>query len=90
MKPWNRLSFLLLFAVGVMLPVGLGAQGARIGETPGGRPATNQQMSGEAVFCQNCTFCHERSAQKRALIPQFLGPTLIGLLDQEAKSCDCS
>ena len=47
-------------------------------------------MSGEAVFYQNCTFCHEHSNQKRALIPQFLGPTLIGLYESKPElSDDC-
>jgi hypothetical protein len=63
MKPLNGLSLLLVAAVGLMVPRALGAQGARVGETPG-RPTTDQQMSGEAFFYQNCTFCHEHSNQK--------------------------
>ena len=66
----------------LMVPAVAGAQGE--GMPPGGaptpgRPTTDQQMSGEAVFYQNCTFCHEHDAQKRRLVAQFLGPTLIGL-----------
>lgn len=45
-------------------------------------------MSGEAVSYQNCTFCHEHSNQKRALIPQFLGPTLIGLFESKPELSD--
>src|SRR3990172_3516421 len=75
-------AFLALTFSILMLPIALAAQGE--GMAPGGtptpgRPTTDQQMSGEAVFYQNCTFCHEHDAQKRRLVAQFLGPTLIGL-----------
>lgn len=77
-----RSAFLILTAALLMLSTTLAAQGE--GLAPGGtltpgRPTTDQQMSGEAVFYQNCTFCHEHDAQKRRLVSQFLGPTLIGL-----------
>ena len=87
MKPLNGLSLLLVAAVGLMVPRALGAQGARVGETPG-RPTTDQQMSGEAFFYQNCTFCHEHSNAKRRLIPQFLGPTLVGLYESRPELSD--
>lgn len=45
-------------------------------------------MSGEAVFYQNCTFCHEHEPLKRRLVPQFLGPTLIGLYKTKSPSDD--
>jgi mono/diheme cytochrome c family protein len=68
---------LLLFAMVVLtVSATVAAQGSAA-QTPG-RPTTDQAMSGEALFYQNCTFCHEHDATKRRLVPQFLGPTLIG------------
>ena len=68
---------LLLFAMVVStVSATVAAQGSAQ-QTPG-RPTTDQQMSGEALFYQNCTFCHEHDALKRRLVPQFLGPSLIG------------
>jgi len=79
MKSLTRnVSGLLLAAAGFIFPITLAAQGAGAAQTPG-RPTTDQQMSGEAVFYQNCTFCHEHDAQKKRLVPQFLGPPLFGL-----------
>jgi len=83
----NVSGFLLLTAVGLILPMTLAAQGGGAAQTPG-RPTTDQQMSGEAVFYQNCTFCHEHDAQKRRLVPQFLGPPLIGLYKIKTPSDD--
>ena len=40
------------------------------------------------MFYQNCGFCHEHSNQKRALIPQFPGPTLIGLYESKPELSD--
>ncbi len=75
----------------LMVPAGASAQGE--GQDPGGapragRPTTDPQMSGEALFYQNCTFCHEHDAQKRRLVSQFLGPTLIGLYKAKNPSDD--
>ena len=70
----RRAALLLFAAAGLLWPTMLAAQGQAI-QTPG-RPSTDQQKSGEAVFYQNCTFCHELDAQKRRLVPQFLGPAL--------------
>ncbi len=88
MKSLKRNVFgLLLAAAGVIVPTTLAAQGAGAAQTPG-RPTTDQQMSGEAVFYQNCTFCHELDAPKRRLVPQFLGPSLIGLYKTRSPSDD--
>ena len=72
-----RTAFLLLVAAGLTVAATVAAQGPPAAQTPG-RPTTDQQMSGEAVFYQNCTFCHEHEPLKRRLVPQFLGPSLIG------------
>lgn len=77
-------SLLLVAAAGLVWPGMLAAQGESI-QTPG-RPSTDQQKSGEAVFYQNCTFCHEHTGLKRRLVPQFLGPTLIGLYKTKTPS----
>lgn len=80
----RRAALLLVAAAGLVWPAMLAAQGAAI-QTPG-RPSTDQQKSGEAVFYQNCTFCHEHSALKRRLVPQFLGPPLIGFYKMKSPS----
>lgn len=72
----RKASLLLVAAAGLIWPTMLAAQAPAI-QTPG-RPTTDLQKSGEAVFYQNCTFCHEHDALKRRLVPQFLGPPLIG------------
>ena len=91
-SPLRHLSgFLLLTAFLVMSSTPLAAQGegmAAGGAPRPGRPTTDQQMSGEAVYYQNCTFCHEHDAQKRRLVMQFLGPTLIGLYKAKSPSDD--
>lgn len=64
----------LFILASLIVPVDLAAQ------TPGGVPKTDQQKSGEAIFYRSCTFCHVFSAQKKALIPQYLSKTeLVGL-----------
>lgn len=88
MKSLKRIiCMLLLGTAGFIFPITLAAQGAGAAQTPG-RPTTDQQMSGEAVFYQNCTFCHEHDGQKRRLVPQFLGPPLIGLYKMKNPSDD--
>jgi cytochrome c2 len=75
---------LLVVAAWAVAPTAPAQTGA---ETPG-RPTTDQQKSGEALFYQNCTFCHEHEPLKRRLVPQFLGPTLIGLYRTKSPSDD--
>lgn len=87
MKSAKRQVFVVLFiAAGLIASVSPAAQGPAL-QTPG-RPTTDQQKSGEAVFYQNCTFCHEHTGLKRQLVPQFLGPTLIGLYKTKNPSDD--
>ena len=76
MRSLRTLSRVLFAAAGVMVSAAVAAQGPPA--PAAGRPTTDQQMSGEAVFYQNCTFCHEHEPMKRRLVPQFLGPSLIG------------
>ena len=76
MKSIRTVYLLSFVAAALLVSATLAAQGPPAAERPG-RPTTDQQMSGEAVFYQNCTFCHEHEPLKRRLVPQFLGPSLV-------------
>ena len=74
MKP---VSLLIVTAAG-LLSVTVAAQGPPAAERPG-RPTTesaDERRGGSSI--RTVTFCHEHEALKRRLVPQFLGPSLVG------------